>query len=102
MSNINNDNNSHNKKEISDTTKMLHDKILLSFILVLGVIAVFIWTIFLIQISNIAEQTKILEEEHIEGSKEAKDNVLKSKEASSLNVQMTKTNKTENRMKTEN
>lgn len=73
---------------------MIHvlDKLVLYFIFTLGVIAVLVWTVSLIQLSQLVHQTNILQEEHNMGALDARDNVLKSKEASTLNVNMTKTN----------
>lgn len=68
------------------------DRNILYFILVLGIIAVSLWTIFLVKLFQIAEDTNTSQQAHINGSTEARDNVLSSKHFSELNVNMTKTN----------
>ena len=71
----------------------MYDKLLLIFILVLGIIAVGIWTIFLVQMSQLLEQSTTLQKEHVQGAIDARENVIKAKNNSQLNVEMTKLNK---------
>lgn len=55
------------------------DKLVLYFILVLGIIAVSLWTIFLIQLTQINEQTHISQTLHTSSSIEAAKNLVDTK-----------------------
>ena len=69
-----------------------YNKLTLYFILILGIVAIGLWTIFLIQLNIVVEQTKAAQEQHINGSLEARKVVVEGKEISQLNVNMTKIN----------
>lgn len=71
----------------------MYDKLLLIFILVLGIIAVGIWTIFLVQMSQLLEQSTTLQKEHVKGAIDARENLITAKETAEKNVNMTKINK---------
>jgi 5-bromo-4-chloroindolyl phosphate hydrolysis protein len=69
------------------------DKFVLYFILVLGIIAVSVWTIIFIQLSQLLEQTNIIQYEHINGSITARENIQANKEAVEQNLEKTNINK---------
>lgn len=54
---------------------MTVDRIILYFILVLAIIAVSLWTIFLIQLTQIVQETRVSQQQHITGSLEARQNL---------------------------